>query len=81
MKALVYSVAAIKALKSLPQRDAEKLRDKLAAYAAGENAGLDVSALKGSSYSRLRHGDWRAVFEETKTEVFVIAIAHRREVY
>ena len=56
MKELVYSVGAVKALKRVPKKDAGKLRDKLRAYAAGERAGLDVTALKGSSYHRLRHG-------------------------
>lgn len=79
MKTLTFSRSAAKALRAIPKKDAQALIAKLTAYADGEPQ--DVSMLKGSSYRRLRHGNWRAVFEETATEVSVLAVANRREAY
>lgn len=81
MKALVYRRAAIKALKRMPAKDCTAIREKLSAFAEGRRGELDVKPLKGSSYLRLRHGDWRAVVEEGADRVEVVVIAHRREVY
>ena len=45
----------------------------------------NIKALKGSyaGYYRYRVGDYRVVYsiEDEKIQIFVIAIAHRREVY
>ena len=40
----------------------------------------DVKRLVGQPYHRLRHGEWRAIFE-IKGDVLVVRIAYRREVY
>jgi len=53
--------------------------EKLEAFAAG--APQDVSALKGSDFYRLRHGNWCAVFEQNEQEIKVLDVAHRREIY
>jgi mRNA-degrading endonuclease RelE of RelBE toxin-antitoxin system len=37
--------------------------------------------LAGSDMLRLRHGDWRAVFEDTREQIIVHFIGHRREIY
>ncbi|MGB8366607.1 MAG: type II toxin-antitoxin system RelE family toxin [Rhizomicrobium sp.] len=79
MKAVRYTRIAIKALKAMPAKDRNAIMNKLEAFAAGEPQ--DVSALKGSAFFRLRHGDWRAVFEQDEQEINVLDVAHRREIY
>jgi mRNA interferase RelE/StbE len=41
----------------------------------------DVRRLKGRAGSRLRVGDWRVIFDETRDTIIVIAVGHRREIY
>jgi mRNA interferase RelE/StbE len=79
MRTLTFKSAAFKALRSVPKKDALAIVEKLKAYAAGERR--DVVRLTGSHMLRLRHGDWRIVFEQSETEIAVLAIAHRREIY
>ncbi len=79
VKAVSYKRTAIKALKKMPGKDRDATMAKVEAYAAVGSA--DVKALKGSVFFRLRHGNWRAVFEETATEITVLDVAHRREIY
>jgi len=58
---IAYTKVARKGLKTMPVKDRTALIAKLEAYAAtGEG---DVKRLVGSDYLRLRHGDWRAIFE------------------
>jgi mRNA interferase RelE/StbE len=78
-KALAFTRSATKSLRSLPRKDAQAIIAKLEAYARGERE--DVVRLVGTDMLRLRHGDWRAAFEETRTEIIVLAVAHRREAY
>lgn len=73
-----YSNAATKALSKMPAKDAAALSRKLSIFAeTGED---DVKKLVGQPYYRLRHDEWRAIFE-IKGDVLVVRIAHRREVY
>ena len=75
---IAYTNVARKGLKNMPAKDRAALITKLEAYAAtGEG---DVKKLVGSEYFRLRHGDWRAIFE-VEDGVLVIRVAHRKEVY
>lgn len=75
---IAYTNVARKGLKRMPAKDRAALIAKLEVYAAtGEG---DVKKLVGSEYYRLRHGDWRAIFE-IEDGVLVIRVAHRREVY
>lgn len=79
VKTVSYTRTAIKALKSIPAKDRDAIMDKMDAYADGRPQ--DVVALKGSDFLRLRHGDWRVVFEEGAEAITVLDVAHRREVY
>jgi len=75
---VVYLSAARRALKAMPLPDASALVAKLAVYA---DTGVgDVKKLTGEPRYRLRHGNWRAVFE-IAGDVIVVRIAHRRDVY
>jgi mRNA interferase RelE/StbE len=80
MKAIAYSRGALKALRSMPKKDGEALLMKLEAYAS-QGRSQNVTKLVGSQMLRLRHGDWRAIFEESDAEIIVQAIGNRREVY
>jgi mRNA interferase RelE/StbE len=80
VKAISYSRAAVKALRSMPGKHAELLVEKLELYAASGRA-ANVARLAGSDMLRLRHGDWRAVFEDTREQIIVHFIGHRREIY
>jgi mRNA interferase RelE/StbE len=79
VKTILYTRTAIKALKALPAKDREAIMKKMDAHGAG--LPQDVAMLKGSDILRLRHRDWRVVFEEDAEAVTVLDVAHRREVY
>lgn len=76
---VTYTNAAVKALRKMPASDAKVLIEKLGVYAAtGEG---DVKRLVGlQGRYRLRHGDWRAIFE-IQDGVLVVKVAYRREIY
>ncbi len=79
MKAVTYTTAAARQLLELPAPVRERVIDKLERYAR-TGAG-DVTRLKGRPGARLRIGDYRVVFVETKDEISVRAVGHRREIY
>jgi mRNA interferase RelE/StbE len=79
MKKIVLSRAAKEALASLPKKDAERMVKKLKRMA--ETGAGNIERLTGSPYSRLRSGDYRAVFEEDAAGIRVQNIAGRRDVY
>jgi len=57
---------------------------KLEAYAADRGAPVDVKPLKGlKGVFRLRHGDWRAIFEvDPKARTMtVVDIVNRKDAY
>jgi mRNA interferase RelE/StbE len=62
----------------MPLADQTAIVGKLIRYA--ETGAGDVVKLVGEPGYRLRHGDWRAVFELIDG-VYVVRIAHRRHVY
>jgi len=76
---VTLSRTAAKALRRLPPQDAKALLAKLDHWARTGQG--DVRPLTGEpGLFRLRHGDWRAIFE-LREGVLVLLIAHRREVY
>lgn len=76
---IVIGKQAAKDLRSMPAKDAEAILAKLEVYA--ETRDGDVKELKGQPGTfRLRHGDWRAIFEMAGN-LLVLRVAHRREVY
>ena len=73
-----FTNAARRGLKAMPAKDQVAIVGKLVRYAdTGEG---DVIKLTDQPGYRLRHGNWRAVFELVDG-IYVIKIAHRREVY
>jgi mRNA interferase RelE/StbE len=40
-----------------------------------------IKRLKGDPALRLRVGDWRIIFDASPSEIVVLAVGHRRDVY
>ncbi|MFC4169941.1 type II toxin-antitoxin system RelE family toxin [Teichococcus aestuarii] len=81
---LIFSRSAVKALRTMPRREAGQMMERLEAIAADPAAQHpSVIAMQGEPPGRfrLRQGDWRAVFRIEDAEVVVDRIGHRREVY
>lgn len=76
---LIITKAAAKDLRKLPKSDSLAMMEKLEAFA---KSGVgDVKKLVGDENTyRLRHGNWRAIFEIIDG-VVVLRVAHRRDVY
>jgi mRNA interferase RelE/StbE len=79
MKSVLIPRDAYKALRKLPEPVQATVRSKLERYAA-IGAG-DVRPLAGRDGARLRVGDYRVIFVETDTDIHVIRIGHRKDVY
>ena len=81
MKRVTYQRAALKALRKMPVNMAERIVEKINAYAA-DPASLanNVKALKGRGAIRLRVGDWRVLMIDGEV-IDVIKIAPRGSVY
>jgi mRNA interferase RelE/StbE len=79
MKTVTITPTAMKSLRDIPKHDRTTIIAKLEAYAIGQRQ--DVVRLKGLTSLRLRHGDWRVIFDETATTIDVLMISHRREAY
>jgi mRNA interferase RelE/StbE len=61
---------------------ASRIERAVAAYALGGGAHANqVKALKGSPTKRLRVGNFRVVFLETDSEVYVLRIGPRGDIY
>jgi len=81
MKTVRYSTDALKSLKR-HGNVAARIRKAIDEYAAETGAhGNRVSRLVGSTASRIRVGDFRAIFEESETDIIVTKIAPRGNVY
>jgi mRNA interferase RelE/StbE len=61
---------------------ARRVIQKLDAYAADSNASANqVTAMRGRPLKRMRVGDFRVLFEETETEIIVVDLGPRGEIY
>jgi mRNA interferase RelE/StbE len=79
MKPITYTGTATAQLRKLPAAVRERLIAKLHRYA--EDGSGDVTAMKGEAGARLRVGDYRIIFVETKESISVRAVGNRREIY
>jgi mRNA interferase RelE/StbE len=81
MKLVRYHPDALRSLKR-HGNVASRIRRAIEEYAAKTGPHSNsVTRLVGSTASRLRVGDFRAIFEETDTEIFVTKIAARGSAY
>ena len=82
MKEIAYSRAAVRTLARMPRNLADRIRDKIRAYAddPASQAG-NVRRLRGADrFLRLRVGDWRVVMRDADT-LEVLHIATRGHAY
>lgn len=79
MKTVRYTADAQKDLRKL-RGEAPAIMAKVARYA--ETGAGKVTELVGQAGAkRIRIGDFRAIFEETATEITVTKVGNRRDVY
>ena len=84
MLTLSILARAAKQLAKMPGADAHAVIAKLEAYAVDRAAPVDVKPLKGErNVFRLRHGDWRALFEvDAKARTMVVVdVVNRKDAY
>jgi mRNA interferase RelE/StbE len=79
VKTIVLHPAAAKALDKMPVAAREAISHALHAYAMTGRG--DAKAMVGTPTVRLRVGDNRVIFDETRNEITVLAIGNRREIY
>ena len=79
MKTILLTPVALKALGGLPKAVQVQIVAKLKRYA--ETGAGSVKALVGRPGTRLRIGNYRAVFIEDSAEIRVFAIGDRRDIY
>ncbi len=81
MKSVRYSAEALKNLRRHGNM-AARIRRAIEEYAADPAAHANnVTRLVGSIFSRMRIGDFRAVFMETETAIEVERIGPRGDIY
>lgn len=80
---LVIEADALKALVRMPKGDSQALREKLKTFAADPGGSHAWAKNFGGGKGRVRHGDWRALYEidGASVTVAVVKIGHRREIY
>jgi mRNA-degrading endonuclease RelE of RelBE toxin-antitoxin system len=81
---LIVSPVALKNLAAMPQRDRDALIAKSETLAADPFASHGwARPLQGADRTRIRQGDWRAIFRINRSTATVTMerVAHRREVY
>lgn len=79
MKTIVLAPGAARSLDRIAEPFRTAIAEQLAAYALGKPC--DTKAMAGTPTVRLRMGDYRAIFDETKTTITVLALGHRRDIY
>ena len=69
-----------KALKKLGAKEKQKIKQILKQLGSGNFVGLDVQKLKGQKeIFRVRKGDIRVIYRQTKSGIFILAIERRSE--
>ncbi len=79
MKTVSYTGDATRQLARLPPGVREQVIAKIHRYA--ETGAGQVKALVGQRGARLRIGEYRAIFNEARETILVVAVGHRREIY
>ncbi len=79
---LVIEATALKVLLRMPKGDAVGLRDKLKTFAAAPYDPHPWAKAFGGGQGRIRHGDWRAVYQIDGDAllVTVLKVGNRKEV-
>jgi len=81
MKPVVIHPAARKTMRRMPANTANRILEKIAAYAADPaSQANNVTALKGRTGIRLRVGDWRVIMEDGEV-LDVLQVGPRGGIY
>lgn len=80
---LVIEENALKALLRMPKQDSAGLREKLKLFAAAPYDKHPWAKGFGGGTGRIRHGDWRAIYQidGPTVTVMILKIGNRKEVY
>lgn len=82
VKEIAYSKLAVKTLRRMPANDARRVMAKIDQFAADPAAlANNVKALSGSSFLRLRVGDWRVIMDDKGNVLEILKIAARGSAY
>lgn len=82
MKPIAYSKAALKTLRRIPAKEAERIRAKVQQYASDPNSQAhNVRTLTGSPYIRLRVADWRVIMDDQSNVLEILQIGPRGSIY
>ncbi len=77
-----YTDDAVKDLRNIGHVAANKVQEKISAYAANPAAYANlVKKLRGDVSLRLRVGDYRVLFTEDGVILHVLRVGHRRDIY
>ena len=73
---------ALKALRKMPQKTADRFMAAFADIEAGQDTAYDITPMKGDhkGYFRLRIGDYRAIYTRDM-EIIVITAGPRGDIY
>lgn len=74
--------SAVKELKRIPQKDLQRVTSKIQSLSE-EPRPHDCEKLSAQERYRLRQGNYRIIYsiEDDKLLVYVVKVAHRRDVY
>ena len=86
MLEIKYSEKASKSLKRIAKADkkiALRIIDGIETYASAPTLATNVKILKGkfAEFKRLRIGDYRVIFDDDFSVMFVYEVKHRKEAY
>lgn len=82
MKSIAYSKSALKTLRRIPANEARRIVDKIEQYASDPGSQANnVKTLTGSSYLRLRVGDWRVIMDDQGQVLDILKIGPRGGIY
>jgi len=82
MKTIVTTQTAQKQLQKLQNKDRRAIMQKIEVLRTRPEAlQNNIKKLQGSSYYRLRVGNYRVIFDEDGTIITIIEVGHRREIY
>ncbi|MCC6946756.1 MAG: type II toxin-antitoxin system RelE/ParE family toxin [Bradyrhizobiaceae bacterium] len=82
MREIAYSKSSLKTLRRMPANEAKRIVAKVEQYASDpKSLANNIKVLAGSSYIRLRVGDWRVIMDDRGNILQILKIGPRGSVY
>jgi mRNA interferase RelE/StbE len=78
---IVYKASVHRDLKGLPKAEAARILERIESELAAKPEANPILHGRFSGMRRLRVGDYRIVYTIMKSEVLVLRIGHRQDVY